>query len=418
VSSDAAARRLLARLVDEQAIETEPIAEIRADLAALGADLARAVALARRLATGPVSPAVALLGKIAEAEEGDDEIAGLERSEVASVRGRVGEGMAAAAIANAQRAAGGESNVAELHRRRPRRLLYGLAGIAAALAASIVFYVGLSPTQFDREAHDDKTSALQSAAGTGRSATNETGAAQAPTTPPASEPYATAKDLHAQASPAEPAPATGATDSLQARMAPAANGPAQPAQEEAAQSLRQEGTPPAPQKPADAEARAKAELDKQTNVANQPTSLADAPPQPAGSATLSTTGQFTGTAGQSNAQQLIGGAQQNQIAAPFGLDRPVTALLIVDPKLVPSGLRQEAYPTGDLPGRLGDARRLAGDLPIAALVTLQLADRTADAVILAGATDELALRRDLDKDKTAPLASAAPGYDVVPLDRR
>ena len=50
--------------------------------------------------------------------------------------------------------------------------------------------------------------------------------------------------------------------------------------------------------------------------------------------------------------ELVGGdavgAQQNQMAAPFGLDRPVTALLIVDPKLVPSDLKQQNYPAGDL----------------------------------------------------------------------
>src|SRR5262249_58941486 len=69
VTSDAQARRLLALLVDE-AIETEPMAEVRADLAALGLDPARAIALARRLATGATaSPAVALLDKVAVAED-------------------------------------------------------------------------------------------------------------------------------------------------------------------------------------------------------------------------------------------------------------------------------------------------------------------------------------------------------------
>src|SRR5262249_34314930 len=166
VTSDAPARRLLAGLVDEEALETEPIAEVRADLAALGVDPACAVALARRLAAGEATPAAALLGKIAAAEDDDDRIARLERADAVSGRPRLGEGRAGAAIANAQRAAGGKSNIAGLRRRRPRRLLYGLGGVAAALAASAVFYIGLSSNQFERTARDDKTARLQTSVGT------------------------------------------------------------------------------------------------------------------------------------------------------------------------------------------------------------------------------------------------------------
>ncbi|HZF34921.1 MAG TPA: hypothetical protein VE914_14070 [Candidatus Angelobacter sp.] len=413
MTMDTPARRLLAGLVDEQGLETEPIAEVRADLAALGVDPVRSVALARRLAAGAASPAITLLGKIAEAEEDDDEIARLEHAEADSVRRRVGEGVAAAAIANAQRAAGGQSNVVGLRRRRPRRLLYGLGGIAVALAASVVFYVGLSPNQFERDARD-KTSALQTATGTGQTTTNETGAAQVPATPPAAEPYGTVVDPQAQALPAEPAGSDAASssqpaDNLQARMQPAGKGPEVAGQTAAA--------PAAPQQSADSEAttRAKSEADQKQAagiVLSAPESqLADRPTQTA-------TSTASGTAGESNAEELRGGALANRIAGPFGLDRPVAALLIVDPKLVPAGLKQQNYPTGDLLARLGDARRLAGDRPIAALVTLQLADHTADAIVVAGAADELALRRDLDKDKTAPLASAGAGYDVIPLDGR
>jgi len=192
-------------------------------------------------------------------------------------------------------------------------------------------------------------------------------------------------------------------------MQPAGKGPEVAGQTAAA--------PAAPQQSADSEAttRAKSEADQKQAagiVLSAPESqLADRPTQTA-------TSTASGTAGESNAEELRGGALANRIAGPFGLDRPVAALLIVDPKLVPAGLKQQNYPTGDLLARLGDARRLAGDRPIAALVTLQLADHTADAIVVAGAADELALRRDLDKDKTAPLASAGAGYDVIPLDGR
>jgi hypothetical protein len=107
--------------VDEQAIETEPIAEVRADLAALGLDSTRAIALARRLAAGAATPAVRLLGRIGEAEESDDEIGWLEKADIAALRRDLAEGATAVAIANAQRAAGGQSAVVGLRRRRPRR---------------------------------------------------------------------------------------------------------------------------------------------------------------------------------------------------------------------------------------------------------------------------------------------------------
>jgi hypothetical protein len=261
--------------------------------------------------------------------------------------------------------------VVGLRRRRSRRLLYGLCGVAAALAASLVLVVGMSDLMFVHHS-------------------------QAPPAAPAST--------------VAPKTAIDEAGDLQARMKPAGNGPVQLAEQEPA-------VPAAAPASADAETatRAKSEADEKdvAQAASQPASaLADAPAQTGGSAS---TGIM---AGQPSAEELRGDASANRIAEPFGLDRPIAALLIVDPKLVPAGLKQENFPTGDLLARLGDARRLAGDRPIAALVTLRLADRTADAIVVAGATDELALRRDLDKHKTAAVASAGAGYDVILLDGR
>jgi len=374
MTMDAPARRLLALLADEQTIETEPIAEVRADLAALGLDPARAIASARRLVAGSASPAVALLGRIAEAEEIDDEIRRLEQADIAAVRRSIEEGATAATIANAQRAAGRDSNVVDLRRQRSRRLIYGLSGLAAALAASLVLIVGLSTRQFSHPARMEV---------------------------PAESTSIVASQ-----------PVTRATDNLQARLQPAGNGPAQSAEREAA-------LPATPQQSADSEtaARAKSEADenKVARFASQPESrLADTRSQTAGAVA-------TGAAGQSNTEELRGRALANQIAAPFGLNRPVVALLIVDPKLVPADLKQVNFPTGDLLARLGDARRRVGDRPIAALVTLQLADRTVDAAVITRAADEpQMLRRDLAKT-AAPSASptsAGDGYDVILLDRR
>src|SRR5262249_27963841 len=118
------------------------IAEVRADLAALGVDPVGSITLARRQATGASSPAAALLDKIARAEDDDDEINRLEQADLAAVRQRVGAEGAASAVAHAQRAGRPEAKVVPLRRRR--RLIYGLSGLAAALAASLVLIVGLS----------------------------------------------------------------------------------------------------------------------------------------------------------------------------------------------------------------------------------------------------------------------------------
>jgi hypothetical protein len=203
-------------------------------------------------------------------------------------------------------------------------------------------------------------------------------------------------------------PVASETDNLQARMAPAGNGPAE--------SVGQQAAPAAPLQSADAEAAASTKSEAKQNevagIVSQPVSqLADVQEQSAAA-----TGSGAVESGESRGAPLA-----KRELAPFGIKQPVTALLIVDPKLVPTSLKQEDYATGELLARLGDARRLAGDRPIAALVTLQLGDRTADAAVIAGAVDEpQMLRRDLDKT-AAPSASptsAGDGYDVILLDRR
>ena len=419
MTSDAAARRLLAGLVDEQALEAEPIAEVRADLAALGLDPARAVALALRLAAGAATPAATLLGRIEEAEESDDEIRHLEQADIAAMRRDLAEGTTAAAIANAQRAAGQQAKVVGLRRRRPRRLWYGLGGVAAALAASVVFYVGLSANRLPQGAHD-KVSGLAST--TGQTKTNEIGSVPVSMTPSADEPSVTVADPQVRTLPAAPAGSDAAsgsqsavaeTDNLQARMQPSGKGPSE-------LSEQAEAAPASPHQSADSEAATRAKSEAEMNQATgflgrqSESQLADAPAQTAGSAT-------TLSAGEASTEEVRGDALANQVAMPFGLTRPVAALLIVDPKLVPAGLKQENYSTGDLLPRLDDARRLAGDRRIAALVTLLLADRPTDAAVIVGApTEALALRRELEKaaEPFASPVSVGVGYDVILLDRR
>jgi hypothetical protein len=143
--SDAVARRLLALLSDEPDIESAPLAEVRADLAALGLDPARSIALGRSLAAKAASPQAILLRRIAISEEGDDDIHRLERAAIGDIHQRLPFGTTGAAVATAQRAAGRDSNLVGLRRRRARRLLYGLSAAAATLAASVILVVGLYP---------------------------------------------------------------------------------------------------------------------------------------------------------------------------------------------------------------------------------------------------------------------------------
>ncbi len=322
---DAPARRLLAALVDESSLEREPIEDVRADLAALGIDPRRAVALSRRLAAKADAPADRLLHGIAEAEAGDDELQQLEQADIADIRRRLLAGDAAAAVAEAQRAAGRGSNLVGLRRRRSRRLLYGMGGITAALAASLVLYVGLS------------TPSLLFAP-----------ARQTAETPPAAPSDETTGDVARYR--VEPEPS--AAERLAAPEPSVA-------ESEAAPGGRQDAPQPV------------GSVD-QLQALNQPAASdmqsADAAPKQGAEASKS----------MALRDEVISAAELELLA----VERRITALLVVTPGLVPAEVTQRAYPAGHLPDRLEEARRAAGQ-PIAALVTLREADRSYDAAILA-----------------------------------
>jgi len=385
----APARRLLAQLVDERAIETEPIAEIRADLAALGIDPARAIALSRRLAADAGSPAAALLRRISESEEEDDEIRRIERADIAAVRRELPEGLTAATAARAHRAAGGDSNVVGLRPRRARRLLYGMSGLAAAMAASLVLYVGLST---DRPFQVVPRQVSESAA-------------------PASVATAPADEARRESAATERHRFSG--DDIQALNQPAASGLQQPAMPQAAAPIPappgEDEAEPLPYSPrADQPPAAAAEsVDRLSRKAAPP---AEEPAESERDRSLDLAARSSG----------LGGAAQMQMgppAGPFGLAHPVTALLIVDPGLAPAGLRQEDYPPGDLPARLDDARRLAGDHRIVALVAMAVEGRPVDAVVLASDTRAQTMMSEA-APATAPLGPVLPGFELVEIGRR
>ncbi len=355
MTSDAAARRLLAGLVDEQALETEPIADVRADLAALGLDSTHAVVFARRLAAGAANPAATLLGRIEEAEQNDDEIHRLEQADIAAVRRNLAEGTTAATIANAQRAAGRQATVVGLRRRRPRRLIYGLGGVAAALAASVVLYVGLSSTQYQYRLRDEVAGLTE----TGAVRTRADQTASAPVTPPAEEPYRTVVEpqaLREKSVDAESASA-GPLAKSEADSDGAAGG---------ASDLAAAGMAGSSQERADEQ-----EAGRTLQSFNQP----------AASGTQ-TSSSLTTVANQISVGELRAAVQAKDASLLFGLVQPVTELLIVNPHLMPPDVKQEDYRIGNLRARLDEARHAAIGRSIVALVTIRGADRSHDAVVI------------------------------------
>jgi hypothetical protein len=380
------ARCLLAQLVDEQAIETEPIGEVRADLAALGIDPARAVALSRRLAAGN-SPAASLLRRISAAEEDDEDIRRLEQADIGAVRRELPEGVAAATSARAHRAAGGEPNVVGFRRRRSRRLLYGLSGAAAAMAASLVFYVGLSNEHAFRPAPSpqapEAARALPPAEMESRDA----------------QPAQLAESDAARSESSVAARQQLSDDSVQSANQPSASGMQSPPATESEPAAARPPAAPAPSPPrSDQQLSAAASADEtQAGAAKMAEELAKA--------------ERKAPADVASRQTAFGGALPE---APLGLGHPVTALLIVDPELLPAGTRQDDYPPGELPDRLADARRVAGDRPIAALVTMQVEGRAVDAIVLASDPAERAKA----SPSSAPLGPVLPGYELIELGRR
>lgn len=135
------ARRLLAILEEEQALETRPLDEVLADLQAHGVDAAGPTRLARQLAAQSGGPAAALLGAVIEDEAAEAEIAALEAADIDAVRGRLDAGTVAAVAAEAERRAGKPSNVVGLRRRRSPAWAWAGSLVGMAACALIVVAV-------------------------------------------------------------------------------------------------------------------------------------------------------------------------------------------------------------------------------------------------------------------------------------
>ena len=135
------ARRLLALLEDEQALENRPLEDVLADLDAHGVDAGAAIRLARQLAERNRGPAAALLGAVIEDEAAEAEIAALETASIDEVRERLDAGTVAAIAAEAKRRAGLPSNVVGLRRRRSAAWTWAGSLVGMAACALIVVAV-------------------------------------------------------------------------------------------------------------------------------------------------------------------------------------------------------------------------------------------------------------------------------------
>ncbi|HVR67475.1 MAG TPA: hypothetical protein VMT98_12585 [Verrucomicrobiae bacterium] len=352
--ADNAARDLLARLNDEVEVESAPLDEVRADLALLGIDAARAIRFSRRLAEEMGSPAAGLLAKSFAAEDDERELAALEKADIGAVRTELTDA-APIAAANAQRLA---SRIAQSARQRrgSRRMWYGIGGAITAIAASILIVVNLSNrTQPQQMAYAPESELTSTANGA------------------LEQPDASSK----AAAPASSAPVAGAADT---GTVPVSNAPA--VSDGAATRFEQQ-------------------YDRIAGTAAteeaMPDRLAIDIDQPSGA---------TAGADSFRARQVIA---ESEFAA-----FTVSAALILQPELAPEPLRQSDLHEGNLTSRLPEVAKLPMKEYIIALVTLKQADGTAmDAMLFHMPVGHLqALRK---SDAEAPLDENEPSALTEPI---
>ena len=347
------AERLLALLAGET--ETLPAEQVRGDLAALGIDPARSINLAKRLASSPPSPGAALLGALGAADEAEREIARIESADIEDVRRQIPEGAAAAIAAEARRKAGADSNVVGIQpRRRSRVLLWG--GPLTGIAASILLVVaGLSYMNRD----------LVNSFNGG---TDELVAAKAP---------APEKKSPAPGEPAEESEITMLEDSKGYR--------ADEARKQEKETFGLFSGKPESDLPAQAPAEQPAPVGNLAESVARSFESADEAVSARARESAKTRGGEAAGAPVSVPEPeasvadsgMAGGAVDSDSFDDRRLAKQIApglaAMLIVEESLAPATLRSQTLPTGGLAGRLEEARRLAGDRPVIALMSIESA---------------------------------------------
>jgi len=127
------AQRLLAELMESEPLSAEPIAEVSADLAALGIDSLEPIAATRRLVEEMNSPAATLLGRIEESEQIDAHSRDLLSADIAAVYAQADGAVVRSTIESARRMAQSDAKIVAIRRRAP--WIFCIAGAVAACLA-------------------------------------------------------------------------------------------------------------------------------------------------------------------------------------------------------------------------------------------------------------------------------------------
>lgn len=138
--------RSVAALDDQGSIEIRSLADIKAELAALGIDPSASIEAARVRARERTSPAERLLARLDEADAASSDIDALENADIEDIKTTVPDGMAASVAAGAKQRAGVPTNVTRLKRQSGR--FWGWGGSMVGLAACLLLFVITRPDQF------------------------------------------------------------------------------------------------------------------------------------------------------------------------------------------------------------------------------------------------------------------------------
>lgn len=352
ISRPTPAERLLAILDDPDTVESLDVAEVRADLAALGIDTGPATAFAKGLAASKGSPAARLLGAIDDAEDADEQIARLEGADIEDIRRLTPQGTAAAVAADARRKAGGESNVVGIRPRHPLRGILRWGGAFGGIAASllVVMFIGRSYLAGQRAQIESQSARSVYSA-----------------------PAPAMRDEHV---PGAPIPAEPEADVL-------AKG-----EESGEERKLAEGSAPA--------------------ASTAPAPMGDFGPERFAGESAAASKPAEGLLGRSDEAAVP--ARRSRVAP----DASITAMLLADPAQAPAQIQSQHLPTGTLSDRLEEARRLAGDRPVIALFTVAEKAGTRDYVqvpLMPKMTQQQAAPLPLIR----LLGADAANYDFIPL---
>ena len=140
--------RSMAALDDQGSIETRPLADIKADLEALGIDPSASIRAAHARARERTSPAERLLARLDETDASSADIDALEAANIDDIKNAVPKGAAASLAADAKRRAGVPSNITRL--RRPSGRFWGWGGSMVGLAACLLLFFITRPDLLDQ----------------------------------------------------------------------------------------------------------------------------------------------------------------------------------------------------------------------------------------------------------------------------